>query len=309
MKRVSDMTPLEKDYVLGLNRLPPSIMSKPQKTYVYGGDIAVANGSSARLDIPLDADSDFLVEGIEVLSSLQTALGDAITIQISDTTYSQPWSNVAVPMRDLAGLGSLSHELKYPNMMAPTGTLSLNITNSSGTNCQVYVALHGRKFYNVTPAERAFLKQRMWYQYVMQVPSLADSSTGNQVNMQIFNESDFLLYRMTSWQAWKYIMADTIGAVSGEIKCNFRDTSSDRNFFNQNLALRLVVGSTWALNIQGGAYVPQSGDLTRFVKPLFIRRNGLIQGTFDNLSTNGAAGTGAFSVIFEGARVFTPTDN
>lgn len=309
MRRLSEMSYTDADYLLGRARLPPAIMSKPQKTYVYGGDIAVANGTSARLDIPLDADSDFLVEGIEILSSLQTAAADAVTIQISDTTYSQPWSNVAVPMRDLSGVGALTHEIKYPNMMAPTGTISLNITNSSGSNCQIYAALHGRKFYGITPAERAFLKQRMWYQYVMQVPSLADSSTGNQVNMQIFNESDFILYQMTSWQAWKYIMADTIGAVSGEIKCNFRDTSSDRNFYNQNLALRLVVGSYWALNIQGGAYVPYSGSQFRFVKPLFIRRNGMIQGTFDNLSTNGGSGTGAFAVIFEGARIFTPTNN
>ncbi len=227
-----------------------------------------------------------------------------LTVQVTDTTYSQPWSNVAVPIRDIAGMGSITHELKYPNMMAPTGTVSLNFTNNSGTNTQVYVALSGRKFYGLTPDERAFLKRRMWYQYVMQVPSLVASSSGTQVNLQLFNESDFLLSDMLSVQGWAAIMAGSGGAVSNEIKCNFRDTSADRNFFSQNLAFRLVVGSYFALQVSGGTYVPftsnQNGQ-QRFVKPMFIRRNGMIQGTFDNLATSTPA---AFSLIFEGARVF-----
>src|SRR5258707_14761793 len=91
------------DYLVGFCRLPPDVESLPQKSYIYGGDISIANNTSAILSLALDADSHFLVEGIEILSSLQTAAGDSATIQITDTTYSQPWSNVPVPMRDLAG--------------------------------------------------------------------------------------------------------------------------------------------------------------------------------------------------------------
>lgn len=290
------------DYLIGAVKLPPDVMILPQKSYVYGGDISITNGNSAILPIALDADSHFLVEGIEILSSLQTAAGDAATVQITDTTYSQPWSNVAVPMRDLAGYGAITHEMKWPNMLAPTATVNITILNSGGGTQQFYVALHGRKFYNVTDAQRAFLMQRMFYQYVMQVPTLAASSTGATVNMQLFNESDFILDRMVSYQMWNEIMGNTIGAVSGEVKCNFRDTSSDRNFYNQMLALRLVVGTYWAPPVNKTGYVPYSEGQFRWIKPMFIRRNGQIQGTFDNLSSDTVL---ASSVVFEGARVWS----
>lgn len=290
------------DYLIGNCRLPPDVASLPQKSYIYGGDISVLNNGSAILSLALDADSHFLVEGIEILSSLQTAAGDAATIQITDTTYSQPWSNVAVPMRDLAGYGGITHELKWPNMLAPTATINLNITNLGGATQQFYVALHGRKFYNLTDAQRAFLMQRMFYQYVMQVPLLAASSFGTNVNMQLFNESDFIIDKMMSYQMWNEIMGNTIGAVSGEVKCNFRDTSSDRNFYNQNLALRLVIGTYFAPVTNAGNYVPWSEGQFRWIKPMFIRRNGQIQGTFDNLATTTVL---ASSIIFEGARVWS----
>lgn len=291
------------DYLIGAVRLPPDVATLPQKSYVYGGDISIANNASGILSLALDADSHFLVEGVEILSSLQTAAGDSATIQITDTTYSQPWSNVAVPMRDLAGYGAITHELKYPNMLAPTATINLSINNTGGATQQFYVALHGRKFYNVTDAQRAFLMQRMFYQYVMQVPLLAAGSFGTQVNMQLFNESDFILDKMLSYQMWQEIMGDTLGAVSAEVKCNFRDTSSDRNFYNTQLALRLVVGAYFAPVTNKGNYVPWSEGQFRWVKPMFIRRNGQIQGTFDNLSSDTVL---ASSVIFEGARVWTP---
>lgn len=290
------------DYLIGNVRLPPDVAVLPQKSYAYGGDISIANNGTQILSIPLDADSHFLVEGIEILSSLQTAAGDNALIQITDTTYSQPWSNVPLPMRDLAGYGAITHELRYPNMLAPTATINISITNLGGATQQFYVVLHGRKFYNVTDAQRAFLMQRMFYQYVMQTPQFAAGSTGNVALMQLFNESDFILDKVMSYQLWNDIMGNTIGAVSGEVKCNFRDTSADRNFFNTMLAFRLVVGSYFAPVTNGGNYVPWSEGQFRWVKPMFIRRNGQIQGTFDNLaSTTVAAGT----IIFEGARVWS----
>ena len=292
------------DYLVGNVRLPPDVATLPQKSYVYGDDISIANNATGILSLALDADSHFLVEGIEILSSLQTAAGDSATIQITDTTYSQSWSNVAVPMRDLAGYGAMTHELKYPNMLAPTATVNVSINNTGGATQEFYVALHGRKFYNVTDAQRAFLMQRMFYQYAMQVPLLAAAAVGINVNMQLFNESDFILDRMISYQMWNEIMGNTIGAVSGEVLCNFRDTSSDRNFYNKNLALRLVVGTYFAPVTNKGNYVPWSEGQFRWVKPMFIRRNGQIQGTFTNLSSDTVL---ASSVIFEGARVWTPS--
>jgi hypothetical protein len=290
------------DYLVGNCKLPPDVAILPQKSYVYGGDISVANNATAILSIALDADSHFLVEGIQILSSLQTAAGDSATIQISDTTYSQPWSNVAVPMRDLAGYGSITHELKWPNMLAPTATLNITITNNGGATQQFYIGLNGRKFYNITDAQRGFLMQRMFYQYVMQVPQLTTGQAGIQANLQLFNESDFILDRMVSYQMWQTIMAASAGTVSGEVTCNFRDTSSDRNFYNQQLSLRLVVGTYWAPAVNAGTYVPWSEGQFRFIRPMFMRRNGQIQGVFTNLSVSTIA---ASSIIFEGARVWS----
>lgn len=289
------------DYLIGACRLPPDVAILPQKSYTYGGDISIANNTTGVLSIQLDADSHFLVEAIDILSSLQTAAGDSALIQITDTTYSQPWSNVPVPMRDLAGYGAITHELRFPNMVAPTATINLNITNSGGNTQQFYVALRGRKFYNVTDAQRAFLMRRMFYQYAMSVAQISNGVTGQQANLQLFNESDFILDKMLSYQMWNDIMGNTIGSVSGEVKCNFRDTSSDRNFFNQNLALRLCVGTYFAPITNGGNYVPWSEGIARYVKPMFIRRNGQIQGTFDNLASTSVA---ASLLIFEGARVW-----
>jgi hypothetical protein len=291
------------DYLIGNCRIPPDVASLPQKSYVYGGDISILSTSSGRLDLQMDADSHFLVEGIEILSSLQTVAGDSALVQITDTTYSQPWSNVPVPMRDIGGYGSMVHELTFPNMIAPTGTVSLNITNNGGNTQQFYVALHGRKFYNVTDAQRAFMLQRMFYQYVMAVPSLLGSAVGIVASLQLFNESDFILYKMLSYQAWQAIMGASGGSVSQEITCNFRDTSSDRNWYNKFLALRLVIGAYFAPVINGGTYVPWSDSPFRFIKPMFIRRNGLIEGTFNNIAASSLV---AFNVVFEGARVWTP---
>jgi hypothetical protein len=290
------------DYLIGNCRLPPDVAILPQKSYVYGQDISITNNNSAIMSIGLDADSHFLVEGIEILSSLQTAAGDVCTVQITDTTYSQPWSNVAVSMRDIAGYGAMTHELKYPNMLAPTATVNLTITNNGGATQQFYVALHGRKFYNVTDAQRAFLMQRMFYQYVMNVGALTNGVTGQQATLQLFNESDFILDRMISYDMWNAIMAATIGGVSGEVKCNFRDTSSDRNFYSQQLALRLVVGAYFAPVTNKGNYVPWSEGQYRWIKPMFIRRNGQILGTFDNLAGTSLAAT---TITFEGARVWS----
>lgn len=290
------------DYLLGNCRLPPDVASLPMKSYVYGGDISIANSTSGILSIALDADSHFLCEGIEILSSLMTAAGDSATIQISDTTYSQPWSNAAVPMRDLAGYGSITHELKYPNLLAPTATINVNITNNGGSTQQFYVALHGRKIYNVTDAQRAFMMRRMFYQYVMSVPQMLANATNTQATLQIFNESDFLLERMISYQMWNAIMADTIGSVSGEVTCNFRDTSSDRNFYSTYLALRLVVGTYFAPVTNAGNYVPWSEGQFRWIRPMFIRRNGQILGLFNNNANSTLA---ASAVIFEGARVWS----
>jgi hypothetical protein len=290
------------DYLVGNCRIPPDVAVLPMKSYVYGGDLSITNATSGRLDLQTDADAHFLVEGIEILSSLQTQAGDSALVQITDTTYSQPWSNVPVPMRDIAGYGAITHELAYPNIIAPTGTISLTITNNGGATQQFYVALHGRKIYNMTDAQRQFMMQRMFYQYAMSVPQILAGVTGTTVSMQLYNESDFILSRMISYQMWQAIMAATIGTVSAEMTCNFRDTSSDRNFYSKLIALRLVVGSYFAPITNAGQYVPWSASQFRWIKPMFIRRNGLIEGTFNNNANSTIA---ASIICFEGARVWS----
>lgn len=293
------------DYLLGKVKVPPSINNLEQKSYVYGGDISVTNGNSGLLSIQIQADACFLVEGINVLTSSQTATEDNISIVLTDTTYSQAWSNVAggVTLRDLAGKGDNTKWLTDPNLIRPSSTFNFGITNNSGGTLQIYCALIGRKIYGMTDDDIRFMTRRMWYQYVMQVPTIAAGITGTLANLQIYNESDFLLKKMYSTDLWKYVIGATAGSVSAEVLMNIRDTTNDRNFFNQNLAARLVLGTQYTdqVPVISATYPMGNGQGFQFRRPALIRRNGTLQGVFDNLS---AGSTGAFNVVFEGTRIF-----
>jgi hypothetical protein len=273
------------------------------KDFIYGDDVSIASGSSGRIDLAMDADAHFLVEGIQILSSLQTSSDDLFTVQMSDSTYSQTWSNVAVPVRDLAGVGSSVKRFHYPNILAPTGTLTALITNNTGSTAQFYVAIYGRKVYDVTAQERAFLMKRMWYQYVMTVASIAASTNGSKVQLQIFNESDFIWRRMLSWELHKAVLTGTIGAVSGEINMILRDTSTGMNYFSKKICARLITGALRSIQ-QASATAYVAGDTFEWSMPQFIRRNAIVEGEFDNLATTA---TGQFRLILEGARVFSLT--
>jgi len=289
------------DYLSGRARIWSGLKTKRMKDYIYGDDISIVNGSSGRIDLAIDADAHFLVEGVQILSSLQTGSDDLFTVQISDSTYSQTWSNAAIPGRDVAGRGDTMKRFHYPNLLAPTGTLTFSLTNNTGSTAQFYVAAYGRKVYDITAQERAFLMKRMWYQYVMTVASIAASTNSSKVQLQIFNESDFLWRRTLSWELHKAVLTGTIGAVSGEINCTFRDTSTGMNFFSKKLCGRLVMGALRSIQ-QASATPYVAGDTFEWSMPQFVRRNAIIEGEFDNLATTA---TGQFRVVFEGARIFT----
>jgi hypothetical protein len=290
-----------RDYLSGKARIWGGLRQKRMKDYVYAEDASITNGSSGRIDLAIDADAHFLVEGVQIVSSLQTSSDDLFTVQISDSTYSQTWSNAAVPVRDAAGLGTSVKRFHYPNILAPTGTLTFSITNNTGSTAQFYVAAYGRKVYDVNAQERAFLMKRMWYQYVMTVASIAGSTNAQKTQLQIFNESDFLWRRTLSWELHKAVYTASGGAVSNEINLTFRDTSTGMNYFSKKLSGRLLVGALRSIQ-QNGATAYVAGDTFEWSMPQMVRRNAILEGEFDNLATSA---TGQFRLIFEGARIFT----
>lgn len=286
----------EEDYLYGRIKLPPPIMAKRQKAYAYSDQITISNGSTGRIDLVMDADSCFLVEGIEAVTADADQAADDMKIQITDNTFSMPWSNVPLFLRDVAGTGAYMHELPYPNMLVPTNTLTIFFENNTGASQTVYLTLHGRKFYDVNDEEIALLKRRMWFQYGLAMPTI--STTLSTFNLQIYNESDFFIRYMLSWSIWQDILEGSVG----EVRVNFRDTSQDRNFYSQLLALRTVVGCFSSIYNAGSSnYSPinQTGQF-RYNKGVYIRRNAVIQASV----IGGGTGDTGNILTFEGARVF-----
>ena len=288
-------------YLKGRVALPPSVLSKPSEPFVYGGDISVLNGNSATLQIQINDDSHFLVEQIAIFTGQQGIAQDAATVQITDTSTSRSWSNTAVPLRDIAGLGMNPKYLQHPNLLKPTTTLAVQITNNVGSTQQFYVALIGRKIYGLEKFESDFMSRRMWYQYVMNVPSLGASVNNQSAELQVYNESDFMVFKLISQQLINAVIGATGGAVSNEVLVSFKDTTTDKSLFNQPVAARLVIGA-YAGEIVAVANSWGYGLPECIKKPWLIRRNGKITGYFTNLSTT--AISGGFNVVFEGIRIF-----
>ena len=124
----SDFASRARDYLKGRIPYPQWLLQKRQRPFSYPDDIQIANGASGRLDIKIHDDADFVIEAVQIISSLQTAAQDLATVQITDTTSAMPWSNVAVPLRDLAGKGDSTKYLSDPNIVRPTSTVAVQIT-------------------------------------------------------------------------------------------------------------------------------------------------------------------------------------
>lgn len=291
-----------RDYILGRVPLPPWIMSKRQRPFVFSGQKTIANGAASRVDIQIHDDAYFLVEGIQIISSDQSRTQDKATVQITDTSTGRNWSDKAVPLRDISGLGNNPKHLSDPNILRPSSSLAVQITNNTGASATFYVALVGRKIYGIAPAEAVLLHRRLWSQFVLNVPDLGASAVDQENTVQILKDSDFLVKQLNSSELINAIIGATPGAESAEVLFNIRDTSTDLQLFDNKIAARLVLGG-----LQGEAFSNANsfGHAHPFVlrKPWLLRRNGRINARFDNKSTDA---TGEFNIVLEGIKIFDP---
>lgn len=291
------------DYLFGRVDLPSFCYDSNhrQYPYVYTGSKLVASTLTKELDIQIDPDAYFLVEGIEIIPSV-TGVYDNAFVSIKDSTTNRPWSNLPVNLRDISGRGDTPKYLTDPKIVFPSATLQVFLTNTYGQDVTFYVAFHGRKIYGVTQDEAAFLRRRQWYQYVMQLPVLAAGAIGLTSTLQIYNEADFLVKKLYSSDIIQFVInTATAGTESSEILMQLKDTSSDQNLFSQMIASRLVCGSQYSAFASGGASFT-NGQGYFLKKPMFLRKTATINGTFTNLSATST--TIQLTLAFEGCSIY-----
>ncbi|HXT00361.1 MAG TPA: hypothetical protein VN915_06775 [Elusimicrobiota bacterium] len=297
-----------KRYILGVDPILPDVAKLESRPFIYAMDtdtqngVQLASGQAANLQIQIDDGSYFLVEQIHIISGLKTVSMDKALVQITDTTTSRAWSDQPVPLRDIAGRGDAPKYLSDPNLLRPTSTLNVQITNNTGSSAAFYAALIGRKIIGLSEAQANIMLRRLWFTYVMNLPSgLGASAVDTQAQVKIYNESDFILKKLSAQQMISAWAAASGGALSDEIMVMLRDTTADRNFMNQKLPLRLIAGQ-YAGAVTSVANSWAGGSPETLKKPALIRRNGILAGFFDNKSTT--AVTGPVNLTCEGIRVF-----
>ncbi len=296
----------EADYLTGRLKYPPWFQALKQKDYEYASNVSVTNGATTTLGLSIQSDSYFMAEGLTIIPAKTIGGYESVQVQISDTTISQPWSSAPVNLRDIAGRGDNPKWFTDPNLLRPSSTLNIQISNNTGTTQVFYVTLFGRKVYGLTTDQVSFLTRRLWFQYILPVPAILAGVVSAVGTVNIFNESDFLVKGLLSTTIHQFVVnAASAGAVSSEIMMQLRDQTSDNSFFSQKTPVRGCCGSLWAPYLVGGASF-SNGKMANMKRPLLIRRNGTILGEFDNLSaTNLAASTGY--ITLEGVRVFDAT--
>lgn len=289
-------------YLTGRVSLPPFIAGKKSRPFGFTGRQTIGSATTGTIPIQIHDDAYFLVEQIQIKSSLQTTAGDAATAQIIDTTSSTQWSNVAVPIRDMGGLGASPKFLLDPNILRPASTLQVQVTNNTGGSATFYILLMGRKIYGLTKPEVDFLTRRLWFQYVLQLPALTAGSTNLETKLNIYNESDFLVKRLLSQQLVNAIIGATAGAESSEVLIQLRDSVSDVNLFDQQVSASLLFGMIQGAVPTAAANFSYAEPFT-LKKPWLLRRNGQVVATTTNLASTTIA---ASSLVFEGIRTFDP---
>ena len=291
------------NYLYGRVTLPAFAFAKPhqQIPFVYGNDGSIATGTTGEIDIQIQPDAHFLVEGIEIVPSINGSYENA-TVQITDASTSAPWSTAPVNLRDIAGKGDTPKYLCDPTLVFPSATIQIRITNNIGSTRQFYVALHGTKIFNLTDQEATFLMKRQWYQYIFPVPTMTSGQVSAKATLNFLNDADFLLKKIYSTDIIQFVInSATAGTESAEIMMQFQDGITNQNLFSQKLAARLVVGSQYdAFNSGGASFTNAQGFVLR--KPLFIRRNDQFFGDFDNRSITTASG---LTIAFEGCKIFS----
>jgi hypothetical protein len=300
-----------RDYVTGRVKLPPDVAALASQWFCYTASIGetngvqLADGASTTIPVQIDDSAYFLVEGIHAISSLQDINQDKIMIQVTDTTTSRPWSDLPVPLRDFAGKGDSPKYLSDPQIVRPTGTLSVQITNNTGSAIDLYVAFIGRKIYGVTEEMANLLMRRSYFQYVANFAGLAASATGlepgSNAKVKVINDSDFLVKRLLSQQLINATIGLAVGALSSEVMMMLRDSNGDRNYMDNPVPARLLLGSnageTSTLANQWGNGSPMS-----LVKPILIRRNSILQIKLSNKSVGAIASE--FNITLEGVKVY-----
>lgn len=296
-----------KDYLAGRIVLPPWFYSKPTRFFTYGDSLSVTNNTSGRLDVTLDADSYFLVEAVNIVTnlSLTQLCNYASDIQIVDSTYGQAWSNAPVPLKDISGVGSKPKKLHYPNLLRPSATLSFMITNNWSSTQTYYCSFVGRRVYNMTEQEAAFLSQRSFYQYVMSIPAISAGVLGTKTTIQLLGNQDFILKKIFSSELLEN-QADANSDAGTDVTGQIRDATNDYYLFNKKLHTRLWTGSmqTRVSTQKPAADTYQNysfSDGFALPKALYLRANAILEGDWDNVGSNNLA---ASRVTFEGFKIY-----
>lgn len=291
-----------RSYLTGRVALPPWLSAKKSRPFGFSGRITITNGATGISPILIHDDAHFLVEQIQIISSNQTVSQDLATALIVDTTSSTQWSNVPVPIRDLGGIGNNPKFLLDPNILRPSSTLQVQITNNIGSTATFYILLMGRKIYDLTKQEVDFLTRRQWFQYVLALPAQTAGQANLETKLNIYNESDFILKRLMSQQLVNEIINATAGSESAEVLIQLRDSISDVNLFDNQVAARLLLGFGQGETIAGSATWSLGQPFT-LKKPWLLRRNGQIVATTTNLAN---ATIAASLVTLEGIRLYDP---
>lgn len=301
----------ERDYLVGRVKVPPAFYGLETRFYAYGGDSLnnlaspvtnglILNGTTGTIQIQVDDSSYFLVEGIHILSSLFTTSQDLTTVQITDTTTSRAWSDAPIPLRDIAGKGDCPHYLSDPQLLRPTSTLNVQITNNSGSSCFYTVALVGRKIYKMKEELANLMLRRLWFQYTVNFGAILAGALGTKAQAKIYNESDFIIKRALSQSLINQAIGATAGTTSADVMMQWRDTNADRSYFNQKLNSRLLIGS-YQNEILSAANAWSNSSPFQLVKPISVRRNCLFEIELDNLA---ASALTPFTISLEGCRIF-----
>lgn len=299
------------DYLTGRRAVPSWFHSKPQRFFIYSDSVTVAGASATgTLNIQIEADTHFLVEALHIVTSPNRKIAQGTSlVRIVDLTLSQPWGSVAVngiqapnhliDIDDISGRGNTPKYLECPNLVRPNSTLQFTIQNTNTLSATYYVTLIGRKVWNISPEEASFMNRRYWFQYAFALPAITAQQLNVVSQMQIMNESDFLVRKLYASNLLRFIFFTNSG--TGTVLVNLRDTAADFNFFSNKVPIPLIAGSQFLQNTSTDQ--PVNGLGFRLKKPYLLRRNTILQGNFDNTLSQDVAND-VYTLTMEGIRIF-----
>lgn len=286
------------DYLTGRLPVPAWFYKKRSRSFVYASD-KTSSTSRDRLDIPLDADSFFFLEGITCHTTQGADDATGASFQIFDSTYGETWSNAPVSFRDLFGGGATQKILSDPILFRPGTIISIS---SFFSTSPWYFAFIGRKVFDLTPDEAEFMTRRKWYQYITPVNSVPSGKLGFISTVAIYPDSDFLLKKIYSTNLIGVVNARSLAlGTDVEILFQVRDTATGYQLFNKKLSLRLLAGSQYT-PLSSAAQPKSYGEGFRLLRPVLFNRNSNIETEID--SKLDQATTNMDTICYEGIRIF-----